>query len=108
METNEKMYVYASKEAQVKRANRFAQIGYLIFYAFVLMIQWVSYASGARSLGVSLMVTGIIAAAFLAGAAVYLKSSTGILTRYVSFAGLLAVAYLTAVTYENSYIRFLA
>lgn len=108
MATNEKKYVYADKDAQVKRANRFAQIGYLVFYLFVLMIQWISYASGTHSFGFSVMVTAAVAAAFLLGGAVYLKNSTGKLTRYVSFAGLLLVAFFTAVAYENYYVRFLA
>lgn len=108
METNEKKYVYASKAAQVKRANRFAQIGYIIFYVFVLIIQWISYASGVRSMGFSVMVTAVIILAFLLGGAAYLKSDTGILSRYVSLAGLLVVAYFTAAAYENYYIRFLA
>lgn len=108
MATNEKKYVYADKDAQVKRANRFAQIGYLVFYLFVLMIQWISYASGTRSFGFSVMVTAVVAAAFLLGGAVYLKNSTGMLTRYVSFVGLLVVAFFTAVAYENYYVRFLA
>ena len=42
MESNDKMYRYAAKEEQLRRANRFALIGYILFYAIALVTMWIA------------------------------------------------------------------
>lgn len=107
METNEK-YVYAKKEAQVDRANRFAQTAYLAFYVFVLLIQWTAYLSGVRTLRFSVLITSVILAVCFIGGLYYVKNRTGVMTRYISLCGLLVVSFFTSVVYDNYYVRFLA
>ena len=46
MESNDKMYRYAAKEEQLRRANRFALIGYILFYAIALVTIWIACSMG--------------------------------------------------------------
>ena len=39
MELNEKTYQFATKEAQLERANEFALTGYIIYYVIALITQ---------------------------------------------------------------------
>lgn len=108
MEPIEKKYVYAKKEAQIWRANRFAQIGYLVFYALVLIVVWISSARGVRSYGFSGAVTAVVFVAAALNTAAYMKDRSGALMRYIALAGLLVVAFLVGVGFDNYYMRFMA
>ena len=108
MEPNEKTYMYAKKENQLRYANCFAQISYMVFYVIVLATQWIAFSMKLQSLQMSLLVTAIVAVSYIATLATFLKNSTGMLTRYVAFIGLLIVAFVTGVEFDNYYIRFMA
>lgn len=108
METKERNYLYANKEEQVKRANRYAQIGYLIYYAVVLVTLWIAHVNGLRSLGFSILVTVIVNVACILNITAYFKISSGKLTRYIALAGLLAATFFTGVAFDNYYVRFMA
>ncbi len=108
MEPNEKTYMYAKKENQLRYANCFAQISYMVFYVIVLATQWIAFSMKRQSLQMSLLVTAIVAVSYIATLATFLKNSTGMLTRYVAFIGLLIVAFVTGVEFDNYYIRFMA
>lgn len=108
MEPNEKKYRYAQKEDQTRHANCFAQIGYMVFYVIALATQWIACAMGIRSVQLSLFVTAVIIVSCILTFATYMRSSTGILTRYVALVGLLIVAFVTGVAFDSYYIRFMA
>ncbi len=108
MEPNDKKYQYATKEAQIKRTNRLALLGYFTFYAIVLITQWIAFAMGIRSLQLSFLITAIIAVSCILNYVTYKKNSIGKLTRYTALCGLLAVAFFTAVAFDNYYVRFMA
>lgn len=107
MEAKEK-YMYARKEAQVYRANRFVQINYGLFYLTVLVTLWISCVMGEHSVSFCGGVTAVIIVAFALNIISYAKNRTGVLARYIALAGLLAVSYLTAVAFHNYYVRFMA
>lgn len=55
------LFTYSDKEAQLQRANRFLVTGYLIFFAIIVSIMWVFCAMGVRSIGLSMIITVMVA-----------------------------------------------
>lgn len=58
-------FTYADKTAQLKRANQFLLMGYLIYYALLLTIVWSFCAIGIRSVGMSMFVSFFLVFAVL-------------------------------------------
>ena len=56
----ENEFKFASKEEQLKRANAFLVLGYLIFFAVILAIMWVFLAMGIRSMGLTMIITVMV------------------------------------------------
>lgn len=108
MEPKDTKYPYSEKQAQLKRANRFAQIGYTVFYTIALATLWIACAMGKHSMLISLIITAVIISSTILTFVTYMKNNTGTLTRYVALIGLLVVAFLTGTTFDNYYIRFMA
>ena len=108
MEPNEKKYVYARKEDQLRHANCFAQIGYAVYYVIALATQWIACAMGIRTLQLSLVITAVIIISSFITFAAYLRNSKSTITRYTALIGLLIVAFVTGAAFDNYYIRFMA
>ncbi len=100
-------FLYASKEAQLKRSNRFLMVGFVVFYAAVLVSIINGYVSGWRSLGYTLLVSGITVASFLVDLVVWLKDKGDARLRYVSMAGALIVTFLISCAFDSYHMRFL-
>lgn len=60
MELNEKTYQFATKEAQLERANEFALTGYIIYYVIALITQWTACAMARQTVMMSVIITGVI------------------------------------------------
>lgn len=108
MEPNEKKYMYARKEDQLRHANCFAQIGYAAYYLIALATQWIACAMGMRTVKFSLAITAVIVISSFITIAIYLRNSVGIITRYAALTGLLVVSFVTGAAFDNYYIRFMA
>lgn len=108
MEKNEKKYLYADKMEQIKRANHFLAIGYIVYYLFVLLLVWTACIRGVRTVGYSGMLTVIIGIAVVVTALLYKKEPMGMKVRYVSLIGLLFVTFLMGYVFDNYYVRFMA
>ena len=96
MESNDKMYRYAAKEEQLRRANRFALIGYILFYAIALVTMWIACSMGKQTMQMSLAITAVVIVSCILNFVTYVRNSMGMLTRYTALAGLLITAMLTA------------
>lgn len=108
MEPNEKKYMYAKKENQLRYANAFAQISYAVFYLIAVVTQWIAFFMKKQSLQMSLLVTAVVVINCVLTVATFIKNKSGMLTRYTAFLGLLIVAFVTGVEFDNYYIRFMA
>lgn len=62
MERTEEKYLYADKKEQLKRANQFLTIGFIVFYASVLCVAVTACIRGIRSVGYTGMLALIIVA----------------------------------------------
>lgn len=108
MESNDKMYRYAAKEEQLRRANRFALIGYILFYAIALVTMWIACSMGKQTMQMSLAITAVVIVSCILNFVTYARNSMGMLTRYTALAGLLITAMITGTAFDNYYIRFMA
>lgn len=108
MEKTEQKFLYASKEEQLKRANHFLTIGFIVFYAILLLIVVLAYNAGVRTLAYTRMIAGIIAASIIFTVILYLRNKTDTKTRYIATVGLFVITFLMAFAFDGYYIRILA
>lgn len=108
MEKQVKKYLYASKDEQMKRANRFLTIGFIVFYAFVLLLVWVGVARQTQTVGQAAIVTVIIMASVAFNLIMRRTNPSSIQIRYVSLAAVLVLTVLLSMFFKNYYVRFLA
>lgn len=103
-----KKYLYADKNEQVKRANKFLVVGYISFYLFVSMIVFVSYMRDIRTLSYTLSLISIVLLIIFATAVMYIKNKQDPRIKYIASTGLVIVAFLVAFAFDNYYMRFMA
>lgn len=108
MESKEKKYVYASKEAQTKRANQFLSMGYVVFYLFVLALVWISTFRGIKSLVFAGSITAVIFACLIGTFIMNKVNPSDPRIRYIALIGLLIVTAILSYVYSNYYVRFMA
>lgn len=106
METKRE-FLYADKKEQLKRSNRFLMIGFTVFYTTVLISIIVAGLSGWKSMGYTVVVSGLSVLTFLVNLAMYLKNKGDARLRYWSLAGLLVVTFLVSYAFDSYYMRFL-
>ena len=108
MAKEEKNYLYADRDEQKKRANRFMVLGYIVFYLVVLLVVWISYVRGYRTLGYCTMFSGIVAFFSIVPLILLKKNPAKDNLRYIAFAGLMMVTFLVAWAFTSYYLRFMA
>ena len=108
MENREKRFLYSDKKEQLKRTNRFAVIGYMVFYAAAVLIVWISGLRGYRELSFCAIFTGLVLASLASIVIVQKKNPYSEMLRYVGFVGLIIVTAIVAYTFEGYYLRFMA
>lgn len=108
MDREEQKYLYADKREQLKRANQFLTIGFIVFYVFVLGVIFTACARGVRSVGYTVMVTIVIALTILITFILFLRDKSDVKIRYIATIGLLLVTFIMAWAFDNYYVRFMA
>ncbi|WP_066896145.1 methyl-accepting chemotaxis protein [Clostridium nigeriense] len=104
----EKLYLYSSKEEQVKKANKFIIQGYMFFYLFVAIIVVVSFLRGIRTLQYTLAFLFIIFLITLITNIMYKRNQTDGRIKYISSIGVLILTFLVSIAFNNYYLRFMA
>ena len=108
MEKNKKKYLYADLKEQLKRTNRFAAIGYIIFYATTVLMVWISGMRGFRTFLYCGVFTAIVIAAL---ASIIIEQKIRPYSekvRYIGFVGLIIVTAMVSYSFNGYYLRFLA
>lgn len=103
-----KAYLYADKEEQIRRVNRFIVIGYIVFYLFVSMIVLISAFRGIRTVGYTAMLLSIIVLVTISTIIMYTKNKKDSRIKYIASIGLLVITFLVAFAYDSYYLRFMA
>lgn len=107
MQENNKYYQFADKTEQIKRANRFLVMGYAVYYLAMLVIVWISFLRGIRSLGYSVMISIIILIAATVPFVIQKLNAASQKLRYTTLPGLLIVSFLMTFAFDESYVLFL-
>ena len=108
MENQEKKYQYASKEAQIQRANHFLSMGYIVFYVFVLGLIWIAVLRGAKTFQSVGILTLVILLSVVAVVIMNKRNPADPKIRYLALLGLLFVTVLLSFDFDNYYVRFMA
>lgn len=103
-----KVFLYADKEEQLKKSNRFLVITYTIFYMFVSSIVLISAFRGLRTVGFTTTLLAIITLILAATITTFIKNKKDIKTKYIASIGLLFVTFLIGFAYDNYYLRIMA
>ena len=108
MENNSTQFFYADKEEQLKRANRFLTIGFVIFYFCVSGVVIVACLRGIRSVVFTAVLMAIIVAMTLTTVLLCIRNRSDTKIRYISTIGVLVVTLFIGLAFDNYYLRFLA
>lgn len=102
-----KEFLYADKTQQLIRANRFLAIGYVVYYACVMLMLLTSLLRNERSLGYCGMI-GVLVLISLAVILVILKvkpASPGL--KYISLIGLCLISWVISYAYTQDFARLM-
>ncbi len=108
MEMNQQKYLYSDKTEQMKRANQFLTLGFLVFYVFVLCVVVTACVRGIRTVGYTGMLSVIILLTTIITIVRFLRNKSDVRIRYVATVGLLIVTFFMAWAFDNYYVRFMA
>ena len=108
MELQEKKYQYAEKKEQIKRANRFLTLGFLLFYLAMTIVVWIAAIRGIRTMSYAITIEGIVIAALAITKIYDVKNPGSVYTKYIALAGVVIVACITGFEFDAYYVRFMA
>ena len=104
----ENKYRYADREEQLKKANSFLVLGFLIFYVFVMVVVVTACIRHIRTVGYTMMLSTIIALSILVTVVMFLRNRKDNKIRYMAIVGLLVVTFFMSFAFDNYYVRFMA
>ncbi|MGN0352905.1 MAG: methyl-accepting chemotaxis protein [Roseburia sp.] len=104
----EKKYLYADAGEQLKKANRFLTLGYILFYFFVSGIVITACVRHVRSVGYTVALELMIIVTILVTVILYNRNKSDTRIKYIASIGLFIVTFLVAYAFDNYYLRFMA
>lgn len=104
----ENKYRYADREEQLKKANSFLVLGFLVFYAFVMVVVVTACIRHIRTVGYTAMLSTIIVISILVTVVMFLRNRKDNKIRYMAIVGLLVVTFFMSFAFDNYYVRFMA
>lgn len=104
----EKRFLYADVKEQIKRANRFLAIGFIVYYVFVMAIVGIACIRGERTGGFTGMLALVVILCVAVPLILYKRNPSDHKTRYVALIGLLWVSFFTSYAFDSYYLKFMA
>ena len=104
----EKKYIYADRQEQIKKGHWLTLISFILFNTFSLTIVWVATFRGIRSLGYAGMHTLMAVVIIGLMSMVYLRNSSDVKLKYIALIGILIIVLLMSVAFDNYYVRFMS
>ena len=80
----ENKYRYADREEQLKKANSFLVLGFLVFYVFVMVVVVTACIRHIRTVGYTMMLSTIIAISILVTVVMFLRNRKDNKIRYMA------------------------
>ena len=96
-------FIYADKEQQFIRANRFMALATTIYYAYMIALLFVSVAAGIRSIGLVGMISSIILIASAVTWILFRRNPKSRRMRYILLAGLCLVSWIISFAYSQDF-----
>lgn len=100
-------FKYADKHEQLKRANQFLVMGYMVFYIIALAIMWSFCGMGIRSIGLTGTYTVIIVFAAVLTYAIGRKKVDSERYKYVMMPTNFIIGYLTGFAFSQGFMQLL-
>lgn len=101
-------YRYAERSEQLKRANRAMNIGYLVFYVFILGMVTIACMRGIRTVGFTVAFWVLAVISQLSIVFTYIKKKDSEKLRYIALIGVLFISFFAGYVFKSYYIRFLS
>ncbi len=100
-------FLYADKNEQLKRANRFLAIGYTVYYMYVMIMLMISLSRNERSLGFCGMI-GVLTIISLVTIWLTIKfKPDNSRLRYIALIGLCLISWVISYAYTQDFVRLL-
>ena len=106
-ETPQKVFLFADKASQLKRANRFLATGYLFYYIYVIALVWISVTTTERTLGYAGLITVISVISMVVILLVIKKKPDSDKLRYYSLVSLVIMTFIMSYAYTQGFVRLL-
>lgn len=103
----EELYLYSSKEEQMKRGNIFVVRGYMFFYLVVSIIVLISCLRGIRTIQYTASLLTIIFITMAITIIIYRKNKSDTRIKYIASIGLMIITFVISIAYNNYYLRFM-
>ena len=105
---NEKKFLYADRNLQIRKINQFLAIGILVFCVVTLGIITGSVINGYRSPLYFAAVASIMVALNVTDFILLKKQPHSLKNRYFAFVGLMIITFFIVWSYNSDYMRFMA
>lgn len=100
-------YKYASAEEQLKRANKFLLIGYIVYFLFIAIMMVSFYVLKIRSAGMTKFVCGVIIISLIVLVILYNKFSSSCKLKYVILPFLFVVSFFVGIAFNQGFVQIL-
>ena len=100
-------FKYASAEEQLKRANKFLVLGYIVYFLFIMSMMISFFLMGIRSKGMTFFLCSIILACLAVLGVCYKKYSTSNKLKYVVLPFLLVVSFFVGTAFNQGFTQIL-
>lgn len=107
-ELMEDRFIFADKNNQLKRANVFLILGYFVFYIALSAVVIVARIRGAKSTGITVLSLAFIAITMAILFIMFSVNRQSNKLRYIGLIGLVIIAFITGMEFNNYYVRFMA
>lgn len=103
----ENKFRYADKGEQLVRANQFLVLGYMVFFAMVLVMMWAFMILGVRSLGLTVILTvmDIICAVVLLVLGKIMKESPKL--KYIAIPFTCVICFFTGIAFNQGFVQLI-
>ncbi len=104
----EKKYLYADKNEQLRKVNRFVYLAMIVYYVLVLTVVLVGLVRDMRSVAYVVGLVAFIVISILTNTLIYMKDKSSTKLRYASFFGIVVTNIIITMEFNSYFMMFLA
>ena len=100
---NTKEFLYADKEQQLIRANRFMALANTSYYLYVMVMLVLSVMQGVRSVGFAGLIATLVVIALTVTWIVYKRNPKSTKMKYIAIVGLCLIGWVISFAYSQDF-----